>query len=939
MTVSPTARWDTEDKIKVWARDEERQQEVVLLEGNGNGYHPVFNIPENKLECAQEGGGINAWDSRLRLAGVQVDEWSLYTQHLRAESEQTENVCLSAGEHTLHYSGSSGGGWQGGAIQVGGYRAFVQNTSSVSPPAITVGGNGSTSFFIDDCVHVMVNVTALDPWDGTQISWKLDDGPWHGGPLARCERVQESLCLEAGSAHSVAYFATAYFVGFIEVPGQVTGQVLGQVPGQVPGTYGYEVLGGWSGSTTVRSHFIVGPSASPDDCFDVPVTVVLPPEGNRSDASWHVDGGTLFELAAYDRFTDSVGMSFGLQSDDGSGDIDYFGATGTTWATGDAAQSSRAFATAAFPSSNLLGQKYRFFTENTDFSQNSTAAHLILYTAFSQELFLGRDAWFDYLRIDGSPGGRPICAAGSCNPGSHRSYIASALADTDACTPCAIHTHDHDEDPATPCINCAVGFYTTGLGSTACLPCTCVLPTAEDNPDYILHNITHNLTCESTTTSEISCSIAPTCASGIGSAEISCLKEGAPLMLKGCAPAVPPFVWVTYGSPNILLEAGAVLSFCETTTAVHEVICCSESPLLGFHTRWSALGCQAYAKSMPPNVATEGCTYATGFAAAYDTCSAVGARICTAAELLQGCGATCHGNPACSAEHCNYDDAIVWTADACTRREAGIARGKQAIVAMPPTRASNSPSWSMWSVENLNSVQAMSSRSQCVAVEGERHAVRCCSSVDPGSSRYDTNRLAADGLTACGATWSTSYFPTYPGGCVADATLAQAASYCDSDGARLCTSLEIESGCADTNACAQLNRKMIWTIDSCDSPPEYAWLVQADGEVDESTKTRKCAPTSDLSSVRCCSDTDISGFVQAGGCLFWSGTNNETACGMSSTYMQAALSCARVGARLCNATELLSGCGVWKNPEGEQGAPTPVLNIHAMPCLVLPCLE
>ena len=105
---------------------------------------------------------------------------------------------------------------------------------------------------------------------------------------------------------------------------------------------------------------------------------------------------------------------------------------------------------------------------------------------------------------------------------------------------------------------------------------------------------------------------------------------------------------------GVLGERAAV---CKPATDLHEVSCCSDDLLPGF-AQMHAL-CP-FAASNLSAAGGPGCTSDASFAVAAATCAAVGARLCSPAEMKADCAA---------GTGCGFDSDLVWTGEPCTLAE------------------------------------------------------------------------------------------------------------------------------------------------------------------------------------------------------------------------------------------------------------------------------
>ena len=286
------------------------------------------------------------------------------------------------------------------------------------------------------------------------------------------------------------------------------------------------------------------------------------------------------------------------------------------------------------------------------------------------------------------------------------------------------------------------------------------------------------------------------------------------------------------------------------------------------------------------NSGTNAC-YTTTRAGASSVCTAIGARLCTGAEINSGVS---------TGTGCNFDLSYVWTSGTCTIR----ARSSQRSVGYVSAKGDGS------------------GFTECLTAADNR-PVRCCADVTIASSSRRTcstlgwARVVSD---VCGES------DTGLGGCNSGKTYTQAATICAAAGARLCNVAEVDSGATKSTGC-NFDTKWVWTSDSCGTG--MYWVSRGSG-----TGERKCKPASKTKNVRCCSDISLSTTkapavapappaapprVSCAG-LGWTRIISNV-CGESDaapfrkcfnfrSQPSASDVCAGMGARLCTATEIAS---------------------------------
>ena len=100
--------------------------------------------------------------------------------------------------------------------------------------------------------------------------------------------------------------------------------------------------------------------------------------------------------------------------------------------------------------------------------------------------------------------------------------------------------------------------------------------------------------------------------------------------------------------------------YCASPDELHELQCCSDTPLRGWGGHWGMIQCTvggvARYASRGDDFSALSCTSDATLSEAQDACAAVGARLCTVAELEAGCGSGtgCGHNGKCQLSLCPH---------------------------------------------------------------------------------------------------------------------------------------------------------------------------------------------------------------------------------------------------------------------------------------------
>jgi len=196
-----------------------------------------------------------------------------------------------------------------------------------------------------------------------------------------------------------------------------------------------------------------------------------------------------------------------------------------------------------------------------------------------------------------------------------------------------------------------------------------------------------------------------------------------------------------------------------TTQSVNQnelrsVRCCADTDPNGWH-RNAWLGCSVYAESRVPKC------YTTDWESAVETCDNEGARLCTKEELEAGCT---------FGSGCGFNWKMVWSSTVSAqyyivKGHSGSNCLETSVYGCNPRPVSKNEIWN----------------------------VRCCTETDPGGWLINNGCSIYTASPQCTATdWES------------------ANELCISQGARLCTREELESGCAGYSGC-QFNYYMVWS--------------------------------------------------------------------------------------------------------------------------------
>ena len=291
-------------------------------------------------------------------------------------------------------------------------------------------------------------------------------------------------------------------------------------------------------------------------------------------------------------------------------------------------------------------------------------------------------------------------------------------------------------------------------------------------------------------------------------------------------------------------------SFAASNADLYGVRCCSDHPMSYASSQgWRHFEGCPYCESDHMAIGFTECQMASSFLEAEAWCAGAGARLCTAAELDQGC---------CRNTDCDLDSEIVWTADVyqCPTGSP-TPRPTPSPTPSPTNSPSRGPTWAptvtgqTWSpttgptnsptpacrMINRGDGAFTDGREGCVPQEtnaistGTIH-VSCCTDTEP---TYGDGWRHNEGCPWCErngmiAELAANY-------CNTNSTYFEAVAYCTLASARLCTAAELQARCCLGTGCS-MNSKSVWTSDACDCPSANAALRAPDPDPDPGTRSR-----------------------------------------------------------------------------------------------------
>jgi len=206
---------------------------------------------------------------------------------------------------------------------------------------------------------------------------------------------------------------------------------------------------------------------------------------------------------------------------------------------------------------------------------------------------------------------------------------------------------------------------------------------------------------------------------------------------------------------------------------------------------------------------------------------------------------------------------------------------------------------------------------------GSSHGVRCC------TDSPLTGFVQAGGK--CPNLWVTSRDAN--GRCVRGTTYFAGLAICEGLGARLCTVQENFNNCSKPAKC-RLNNDKVWAAYGDDFPSTHPSQQPSQQpslslrpsiiKAVASCSSTKCVnaivppdivteivPVDSSYGIRCCADSNLQGFLQAGvKCpgLWVTSRDNRGVCARTKTYSEGKAICEEHGARLCTVQENLDNC-------------------------------
>jgi hypothetical protein len=190
-----------------------------------------------------------------------------------------------------------------------------------------------------------------------------------------------------------------------------------------------------------------------------------------------------------------------------------------------------------------------------------------------------------------------------------------------------------------------------------------------------------------------------------------------------------------------------------------------------------------------------------------------------------------------------------------------------------------------------------------------KHAVRCCS---------DTLIQGFWKVGECSVYGSSLSHKV----CHDDKTFAEATGICAAEGARLCTSDELEADCAKNTGCS-FDGERVWAAEAkcvvshtevgttlhgykSVRPGQRGHGNNADKALESCSDPQDSGATMN---VRCCSDAPKSGWTKKSRCAVWvQHHDTSSTCQAGKTYAEAEAICVAAEGRLCTAAELEDNC-------------------------------
>lgn len=385
---------------------------------------------------------------------------------------------------------------------------------------------------------------------------------------------------------------------------------------------------------------------------------------------------------------------------------------------------------------------------------------------------------------------------------------------------------------------------------------------------------------------------------------------------------------------------------------LHEVACCSNVPLTGFvkRTTTAVTTCPYASRGSGGNTslvcstgavsgtvinsvecgtgADANCNQQATYEQAVAYCTAAGARLCTANEVLSSC-TTSLG--------CGHDADMLWTSSAVPQTELVSAVGS---LADETAKASGEAHYIACSSQDGITSCGLQQRS---AYNDEEHEVACCSDQPQGafvklsSVCPYASRQGAPLVCSTDYPWANSKEcgTGSEAQCNHNATFAQAMRFCAQAGSRLCTLEEILNQCTKGTGCAH-DIDLVWTATPSPPPVPQAGYIACGSQnfVAQCPANFSVANATERHDVSCCSDVPLDGFVKRlPSCPYaarhqsplecrtrgpaknsyecGSGVGGDLAdCNHQATLPMAKAYCEEVGARLCTLSEVTSQCTI-----------------------------
>jgi len=382
-------------------------------------------------------------------------------------------------------------------------------------------------------------------------------------------------------------------------------------------------------------------------------------------------------------------------------------------------------------------------------------------------------------------------------------------------------------------------------------------------------------------------------------------------------------------------------------TELHAVTCCADRLIANtssfFFPPDPLRNCTVYSERDAGGLT--GCFRSATYDQAVSFCSAVGARLCTAVEIGNGCG---------QGTGCNFDGVYGWTSTPnpyCNGVTASPTFVPTEVPTKSPTPENSCPGY-MIQAGNGGTEGRRGDRPR-FAPPTSIAGVTCCSDTEIAGFVAPN----ASSNPRC-PVWSERDAAAL-GGCLTQGNWSRADAFCRNGGARLCTPQELILGCGVGTGC-QHNDRMIWSSQEnpyCNSGitpnptaqptaptatptrqptqaaacPGFRVVNGRGGDFPTSSgEPSRWANPSERHEVTCCSNTNVSapgtsfrgprnhtitypnGTAVVSFCPVFAERdfgNGSSACGHSLSHSEAINFCSSRSARLCSRAELEAGCG------------------------------